>query len=113
MDIKKLCLLTAGLFFFVSCEKSEIEKGVPACVEEAIKMFSNAACSEGAHVKEYTFQDETVFVFSQGSCVADGRQEVIDEECNSLGFLGGVAGNYTINGEDFSNATYIRTVWDN
>jgi hypothetical protein len=37
--------------------------------------------------------------------------EVLDENCNSLGFLGGIAGNTKINGEDFNNAKLKRTVW--
>ncbi len=39
--------------------------------------------------------------------------EVIDSDCNSLGFLGGISGNTEINGEDFSNAIIQSTTWEN
>jgi hypothetical protein len=38
--------------------------------------------------------------------------EVYDSNCNSLGFLGGIAGNAKINGEEFSNATLVKTIWE-
>jgi len=38
--------------------------------------------------------------------------EVADSDCNSLGLLGGIAGNTIINGEEFSNAKFIKTTWE-
>lgn len=54
----------------------------------------------------------TVYVFNIGNtCGADMSSDVIDAECNNLGYLGGFDGNWEINGEDFSNAIFVKTVW--
>jgi hypothetical protein len=37
---------------------------------------------------------------------------VIDSDCNTLGYLGGLMGNKTINGENFRNADFKETVWE-
>lgn len=96
---------------FNSCKKDEIASDTPSCIIEKIKEFKNYACSDGK-VDEYIFQEKTVYVFDQGStCGFDLTSDVVDEECNSLGFLGGFAGNTTINGESFSNAEFIRNIW--
>lgn len=94
------------------CEKVEIEKGVPKCVASHIKGFSKYACDDGANVQEFSFQGKTVYVFNRGYCGADLRSEVIDSNCESLGFLWGFSGNSKINGGDFLNATFTRTVWE-
>ena len=52
-----------------------------------------------------------VYVFDLGTCGADMTSEVLDENCNTLGFLGGIAGNTKINGDDFGNAKYKSTIW--
>jgi hypothetical protein len=51
-------------------------------------------------------------VFDPGTCGADMAAEVIDSECNSLGNLGGIAGNTEINGANFSNAILESTIWE-
>ena len=65
----------------------------------------------GANVKQYEFQAKRVYVFDPGSCGADMTSEVFDENCNSIGFLGGITGNTKINGEDFNSAKYKSTIW--
>ena len=96
-----------------SCEKSVPKKGIPACLENKINEFKNIACDKGAAVKEYTFQGKTVYMLYPGNCGADMTTAVIDSSCNSLGDLGGILGNTKINGEEFSKAIYIRTIWEN
>jgi Domain of unknown function (DUF6970) len=78
-----------------------------------ITAFSNNSliCEHGPNVTEYIFQGQTVFVFDMGYCGADLSSEVVDNNCNSIGFLGGFLGNTRINGEEFSNAKYIATIW--
>ena len=94
-----------------SCSKLDIEKGTPKCVENKIKDFNKSSTCGNANVKEYTFQGNTVYTFDPGTCGADMSTEVINSGCNSLGFLGGIAGNTKINREEFSNATFIKTIW--
>lgn len=83
------------------------------CINSKITSFQNECCAQGASVEEYTFQQEQVFVFNMGSCGADLPAYVLTSNCDTLGFLGGIAGNTTINGENFSNATLVGTVWSN
>jgi hypothetical protein len=111
--IKIFCVLSI-FAVLTGCEKIEIEKGVPECVEEKIKAFSNKqlTCSTGAKVNEYKFQNQTVYVFNPGVCRTDQSSEVIDSECKSLGTVGGWNGGQ-INGEEFSKAIFVRTVWEN
>lgn len=111
--MKKLICLILSLVVLVSCERLDIAEGTPACVEDKIKEFNRNACESGAHVRAYTFQEATVYTFVRGNCGADFQTEVIDSDCNTLGFLGGISGNTVINGEEFSNAAFIRTVWGN
>mgnify|MGYP000076591706 CR=1 FL=1 len=59
----------------------------------------------------YDFLGEKVYVFDPGTCGADMTSEVIDEDCNSLGFLGGIAGNVEINGANFSEAIARKIIW--
>jgi len=83
------------------------------CINSKISVFQNQCCIQGAAVQEYTFQQEQVFVFIIGTCGADIPSYVLNSYCDTLGFLGGIAGNAIINGEDFSNANFVSTVWSN
>jgi uncharacterized protein DUF6970 len=56
------------------------------------------------------FQNETVFVFTLGTCGADLQSEVIDSTCKTLGVIGGIDGIMEINGESFSNAVFVKTI---
>jgi hypothetical protein len=103
-------LLTA--FILISCNKPAIEKGTPGCVEEIIMNYSKSVYCDNAHVDEYKFQGEIVYTFDPGTCGADMTTEVINSECNSLGYLGGLTGNTGINGEEFSNAIFVKMVWE-
>ena len=51
-------------------------------------------------------------MFDPGTCGADMTSEVIDEDCNSLGYLGGIAGNVQISGTNFSEAVFIKVIWE-
>ena len=83
-----------------------------ACLKSKINAFSKTDCDKHPNVKEYTFQGKQVFVFDPGKCGADMTSEVMDKECKNLGYLGGFAGNVKINGEDFSNAVFVKTIWE-
>lgn len=113
--IYSLLLITAGL---TACDDLDIAKDTPACVHtEVEELAKQAPCKTDAHtigasVKEYQFQNQTVYVVSSGNCIADGSAEVISENCQTLGFLGGFVGNTTINGESFTKAEFKRTIWE-
>ena len=108
--MKKYILIIAAIAL-VSCQKDDF--GLSDCLNQKIEDFKNGdyACSEDANVKEYEFLGEKVYVFDPGTCGADMTSEVIDEDCNSLGFLGGIAGNIEISGTNFSEAIARKIIW--
>ncbi len=95
----------------ISCNKLNIEKGTPACVENKIKKFNKSLICKNAKVDQYSFQGKTVYTFDPGNCGADMTTEVISSDCISLGYLGGITGNTKVNGEEFSTAKFIKTTW--
>lgn len=97
---------------FTSCSKYDIASGTPSCIVKEIKNFDKNTICDDPDVKKYIFQSRNVYVFNHGSCGADLTSEVIDEDCNSLGFLGGISGNTVINGDDFSTAQFLEVVWE-
>tara|TARA_B100001173_G_scaffold301738_1_gene302642 strand:- start:339 stop:683 length:345 start_codon:yes stop_codon:yes gene_type:complete len=113
MVMKRQIILILTLISFICCKKHEIEKDTPKCIERLIKKFDKEqSCDNGVNVKKYVFQGKTVYVFDPGNCGADMTSEVIDSDCNSLGFLGGISGNFEINGGDFSDAIFQITTWE-
>ncbi len=110
--MKKIYLLLVSLVFIgLSCKKDDISD----CLQQKIDEFASGdyACETGASVKQYVFQSETVYVFDPGLCGADMAAGVIDEDCNTIGQLGGIDGNMMVNGANFSEATLIKTIWEN
>jgi len=100
------------LLFFSFCKKAESGDGTPACIRHKIISFEKDALCSDPSVDEYEFQSKTVYVFSPGSCGADLGASVYDSNCNNLGGLGGLRGNTQIEGQDFSTATFIKTIWE-
>lgn len=103
------------LFAFIlllSCSKYDIAKGTPGCIKSKIKSFDkDIDCDNGMAVSKYKFQGEDVFVFDPGTCGADMTSEVVNNNCETQGYLGGISGNSTIKGESFSNAVFVDYVW--
>jgi len=113
----KTTLLIALFFMFnvtnQSCSKYKLSEEHPKCLEKLIKEFDkNQTCDKGVRVEEYIFQEKTVYVFDPGTCGADMMSTVYSNECQRLGGLGGIAGNGTINGENFENAKFVSIVWE-
>ncbi|NVO19225.1 MAG: hypothetical protein HXX13_05960 [Bacteroidetes bacterium] len=108
-----LVFLSVICILVTACKKNTSENSTPSCLQNSINQFKLYACESNATVKEYKFQGKIVYLMEPGNCGADMASPVIDAECNSLGAIGGFTGNDSINGELFSNATYIRTVWHN
>ena len=96
-----------------SYKKDKLPKGTPDCLQSQIDSFKKSACSTGATAKEYTFQNQTVYLLEPGNCGADMTSLVLSNSCALMGYLGGITGASVINGEDFSSAIYIQTVWQN
>ena len=103
----------AATLLLTACDEADIAKSTPSCIrQKAINLERETVCEEGAYVKEYSFQGKLVYVFNPGNCIADASFEVADEQCNTLGYLGGFSGGYDINGEPFANAQFKRTIWE-
>lgn len=112
LKMKRFAILLVFVFTaLISCNKLDIENGTPTCVVEKIKSFNKSSICDDAEVSEYLFQGKTVYVFNSSNCFADLTSDVIDSECNKLGFLGGESGITRINGEEFSHATFVKTIW--
>ena len=107
----KLFILLVLVIVFTGCHKSDNDKGTPGCVVEKIIDFSKSSTCNDIRVDEYIFQENTVYAFEPGTCGADMTTGIINSECKILGHLGGISGNTKINGENFSNATFIKTIW--
>lgn len=106
-------ILTILVICISSCQKLDNDKDVPECIENLIIDFDkNQSCENGVNVKKYTFMGNTVYVFDPGNCGADMTSEVIDSDCNTIGYLGGITGNTEINGESFSTATFEAITWE-
>lgn len=103
------------LFFMIivlaSCNKSDIKKGTPDCIVHKINDFDKESGCDDRKVDRYKFQGQDVYVFEPGTCGADMTSEVVDDQCNTLGYLGGITGNTEINGEFFSSASFQENIW--
>jgi hypothetical protein len=107
--ISGLIILT---LFLADCRKSNDEP--TTCITDKVKEFSGTAiCETGASVSLYVFKGENVYLFFNGTCGADLASAVYTEDCEYLGFLGGIAGNMTISGVNFyDEAKFVRKIWE-
>jgi hypothetical protein len=106
-----IIILAVGLLIPGACSKPPGATGTRKCLDLKIAEYSKSSSCDDASVKEYRFKEETVFVFEPGTCGADMTSEVIDMNCNTLGHLGGLTANTKIKGAEFSEASYVKTVW--
>lgn len=109
MQTKTITILFSLSFTLFSCRKHCRE--TPTCINRDIDSFDKAQSCSTACVNKYTYQGKNVYVFDPGTCGADMCSEVKDENCNSMGQLGGLSGNTKINGGDFSTATFKKEIW--
>jgi len=112
--MKKTAILLCCSFIWIACSKDG-HTGLPYCINRAIRQLqqNNNCRPGGSFVKEYSFQQQTVYEVTDCDETADGTRTIISGHCEVLGYLGGIAGNGRINGESFDKAVYIRTVWSN
>jgi hypothetical protein len=110
MKITSLMLLP--MMIILGCEKYDPAANTPECVANSIKDFSKNAWCDDIKIDEYSFHGGFVYCYDSGTCGSDMAAQVVDDECNVLGYLGGFSGNDIINGESFSSAQFIRTVWE-
>ena len=111
--MKTYFLILLAVIFTSSCSKYSIETDAPECLKSIAKENTKGLSDRSkAHIDEFKFQEELVYVFDHGlEPNPDEGAAVYDSNCETIGYLGGFSGNTEINGEDFSNAVYTRTVW--
>jgi hypothetical protein len=110
MEFKIVVTLLLSSSIFLSCEDSGTVPNLPKCIETKLSTYQ-PGCDDGSTVDEYYFQQQVVYVFDDRPCCCDYTGIVVSTSCDTLGFLGGIAGFTHINGEDFANAVFQRTVW--
>ena len=103
------------LLTILSCNNKQPQIVEPPCIADQVIYFSeNEACDSGASVREYEFQKDVVYVFNQGNCGADFANAVVNYDCDTIGYLGGLIGNTEINGKEFfEKAKFVRTLFEN
>lgn len=102
----------AILLSLASCPN--IEPNVPDCIQELIKDLQKEECN-GA-IAEYMFNGKLVYGYgySYDRCSgADFAMSIVDEECQTVCTLGGIAGLTDCNGLSFADeAVFVRNVWE-
>ena len=106
-----IVLVSSLLLLAFQCDKEHNE--IPPCIDSKITVFSTEACPTGATIKLYYFQSDFVYVFDYGPCGADMAMPVLNNNCDTLGFLGGISGNTMINNQDFASVEFVQTIWFN
>jgi hypothetical protein len=88
-----------------------MEKDVPPCIETSTKERVKEVTNVNAVVLEYEFQNQLVYVYDLDPDNADSKADILNTDCQSIGYLGGLERNREVNGEDFSSAVFKRKVW--
>ncbi|MGB0883453.1 MAG: DUF6970 domain-containing protein [Flavobacteriales bacterium] len=89
--------------------------GYYSCIDEEVDYFAQyIACYDFARVDKYWYQGEYVYVFFPGDCDEGEISEIKNQNCYSVGYLGGISNNEQVNGQNFYNhAHFEATIWDN
>lgn len=107
-----LSLSLISLIFFSSCDKEDF-KALPQCIQDEINSPDRVCPGDKMTVHSFFFQGETVFILTKDQCIADGGVSVVNQNCDTLCFLGGIAGLTTCQGEEFYQvATDEELVWE-
>ena len=102
------------IFLLIASASCNQHNDIDGCIEDMIANFGSEICETGASVKRYTFQGETTYAINVGSCVADYHDLILDEDCDTLGLIGGFGGATDINGDNYyDTATLEATIWQN
>lgn len=101
--------LFLGLSFLItSCATDD-------CLEQTIDRFkAEQGNCPNAQILKYSFQDEEVYLFAEGTCFSDALIQVTNTECELICELGGIGGFTECSGEVFvGNAELLETIWEN
>lgn len=110
--MKKLILSLSILFLlFASCENDASLESIPSCIQQDIKNASRDGSSE-ATVTQYIYNGQNVYAFDPGIVYPDIMFTVVNEACEVICQIGGIAGLNTC--PDFNeNAEVVGVIWRN
>lgn len=110
--MKKLILsLSTLVLLFSSCENDPSLEDVPSCIQQDIKNASRNGSSE-ATVTQYIYNGQNVYAFDPGIVYPDIMFTVVNEACEVICQIGGIAGLNTC--PDFNeNAEIVGVIWRN
>ena len=94
-----------------ACNKDNDDQNIPECSKDKIEKFKKEVICDESKVNQFNFQNNIVYVFDEAFCCCDHNYEVFDSQCKRIGYLDRLIGNKRINGENFDNADFIKTVW--
>lgn len=101
-----------AFIFLSACNKEDL-KALPQCLQDEINSSSRTCPDDKMSVSSYTFQGEKVYILTKDQCIADGGVSVVTQNCDTLCFLGGIAGLTSCQGEEFYQvATDEEVVWE-
>lgn len=85
----------------ISC--SDDDPTIPTCIEDLSDQYEVNACPGTGDLTLWTFNGQDVYCFNLGTCVIDGTADIYDANCALLCQLGGLIGNTTCVGLEWSS----------
>lgn len=111
--VKNWNLLLLLLLIGSGCKQDSIPNDIPEVIKQKVDAFKKRSLCSDASVVEFLFQNAKVYSFSDGTCTSEPSSGIYDVNGKVLCTLGGLIGATTCNGEPFSKATVLRTIWQN
>ena len=109
----KTCILIGIISLFFGCEKKDIQKEIPECIQEKIDEIANEEVwNPPAKIYEYQYNGETVYYIPPRCC--DIQSILYDENCNVICHPdGGISGDGDGQCTDFfSLRKNERLIWE-
>ena len=111
--MNKILLITVFGLFISSCDKQDILRDTPTCIEKKINEIANKEVwNPPAKVYSYEYAGQTVYYFPPRCC--DIMSSLYDENCNLICSPdGGITGNGDGGCSDFFNSrTDEKLIWE-
>jgi len=98
-------------WLILSCGKDD-NPCLQPCIASIIADIAQHHCDSTANISQYKLKGEYLYVIDPGFCAFDQAYDVINKDCEVIGYLQGFAGNHIINGVDFyDNAKLVAVIW--